>query len=271
MEKQCHITDLFPVLEKIYDEFNKREFVHPDPLEFLYRYDSIKDREIAGFVASSLAYGRVHQILKSVARILEPMGSSPFDFVMNADMRSLRPLFHEFKHRFTTGDEICHLLMGIRGFLTEFGSIEHGLYINLDDSGNIISSLDLVISSIAQKSGLARSSLLSRPVLGSACKRHFLFLKWMTRQDAVDPGGWKKIRSDQLIMPVDTHIFSIATSLGMTERKQANLKAAVEITEAFKQIVPSDPTKYDFVLTRFGIRSEMEKSDLFQRCSIPGW
>jgi uncharacterized protein (TIGR02757 family) len=67
-------------------------------------------------------------------------------------------------------------------------------------------------------------------------------------------------------MPVDTHIFSIACKLGMTRRKQANLKTAVEITESFRSITPMDPTKYDFVLTRFGIRAEMDKSDLFMRC-----
>lgn len=271
MDHKFCFDEIFLVFEKIYEEYNKREYVHPDPLEFLYGYESLLDREIAGFIASSLAYGRVQQILKSVSRILEPMGASPFNYVMNAQMEDLKSIYGGFKHRFTTGDEICHLLIGIRGLLEEFGSIENCLCYNMDETGNIISSLNSVVSCIANKSGLDRSSLLSRPILGSACKRHFLFLKWMTRKDEVDPGGWEKIRPEQLIMPVDTHIYSIAISFGMTERKQADLKAAIEITEAFKKIVPYDPTRYDFVLTRFGIRSEMKKSDLFQRCSIPGW
>ena len=271
MDHKSCFDEFFLIFEKIYDEYNKREYVHPDPLEFLYGYESLLDREIVGFIASSLAYGRVQQILKSVSRILEPMGDSPSNYVMNAQMEDLKSMYGGFKHRFTTGDEICHLLIGIRGLLEEYGSIENCLFSNMDETGNIISSLNSMVSCIANKSGLDRSSLLSRPILGSACKRHFLFLKWMTRKDKVDPGGWEKIRPEQLIMPVDTHIFSIAISFGMTERKQADLKAAIEITDAFKKIVPYDPTRYDFVLTRFGIRSEMKKSDLFKRCSLPGW
>ena len=49
-------------LDRLYFDFNNKKFIHPDPLEFLYKYNSISDREIAGLVASSLAYGRVAQI-----------------------------------------------------------------------------------------------------------------------------------------------------------------------------------------------------------------
>ncbi|MBR1486168.1 MAG: DUF2400 family protein, partial [Synergistaceae bacterium] len=51
-----------------------------------------------------------------------------------------------------------------------------------------------------------------------------------------------------------------------TNRKNADLKTAIEITEGFKKICPEDPAKYDFVLTRFGIRagrSVEELSNLF--------
>ena len=51
--------------EELYCRYNRREFVHPDPLEFLYNYKDLYDREIVAFVASSLAYGRVAYILKS--------------------------------------------------------------------------------------------------------------------------------------------------------------------------------------------------------------
>ena len=49
---------------ELYETYNHREFVHPDPLEFLYDYQDLRDREIVGLVASSLAYGGVRQILK---------------------------------------------------------------------------------------------------------------------------------------------------------------------------------------------------------------
>ena len=100
--------------------------------------------------------------------------------------------------------------------------------------------------------------LLAAPVDGSACKRLLLYLKWMVRHDEVDPGGWTVFSPKDLIMPMDTHIHGIALRLGLTKRKQADLKTAVEVTEAFARLTPEDPTRYDFVLSRFGIRSALK-------------
>jgi uncharacterized protein DUF2400 len=43
----------------------------------------------------------------------------------------------------------------------------------------------------------------------------------------------------------------------------ATSETAIEITEGFKLFSPKDPLKYDFVLTRFGIRGDMDMSSLF--------
>ncbi len=65
---------------ELYETYNHREYVHPDPLEFLYDYQDLRDREIVGLVASSLAYGGVRQILKGVKSVLERM-ESPHAFL----------------------------------------------------------------------------------------------------------------------------------------------------------------------------------------------
>ena len=61
--KRAHMAE---ALDRIYDRYNRREFVHPDPLEVVYRYSDTRDREIAGLIAASLAYGRVAQILQNL-------------------------------------------------------------------------------------------------------------------------------------------------------------------------------------------------------------
>lgn len=71
-------------LEALYQVINRRQLVHPDPLAFLYAYESVRDREIVGLIAASLAYGRVAQILKSVGTVLEAMGPSPAVFLTGA-------------------------------------------------------------------------------------------------------------------------------------------------------------------------------------------
>ena len=85
-----------------------------------------------------------------------------------------------------------------------------------------------------------------------------MYLRWMIRKDDVDPGCWKGISPSKLVIPVDTHIHRICRKLRLTRRKQADLKTALEITEKFRRIAPDDPVKYDFVLTRFGIRDDLD-------------
>jgi uncharacterized protein (TIGR02757 family) len=99
------------------------------------------------------------------------------------------------------------------------------------------------------------------PVGGSACKRLNLFLRWMVRQDGVDPGGWDNVPQSKLIVPVDTHMHRICLRLGLTTRKQANMATALEITEGFRALAPDDPVRYDFSLTRLGIRRDADLAD----------
>ena len=74
-------------LEELYACYNRREFIHPDPLEFVHEYPDPLDREVVGMVASALAYGRVHQILKSVAEVLRLIGDAPSEFLREHSLR----------------------------------------------------------------------------------------------------------------------------------------------------------------------------------------
>jgi uncharacterized protein (TIGR02757 family) len=86
----------------------------------------------------------------------------------------------------------------------------------------------------------------------------------MVRRDEVDPGGWTVFSPKDLIVPTDTHMHGIALRLGLTARKQADLKTALEITRAFARLRPDDPARYDFALTRFGIRGALSVSELME-------
>jgi len=76
---------LAEALEGLYDCYNNRCWVHPDPLEYLYRYDRLDDREVAALVASMLAYGRVGQILKSVSEVLDHLAAEYPDATISLD------------------------------------------------------------------------------------------------------------------------------------------------------------------------------------------
>jgi hypothetical protein len=55
--------------------------------------------------------------------------------------------------------------------------------------------------------------------------------------------------------------------LGLTARKHADIRAAVEITTAFRSIAPADPVRYDFSLTRLGIRKDADMAAFLKQFS----
>ena len=245
-------------LDKLYNQYNHRRYVHPDPLEFLFSYKEIRDREIAGLVASALAYGRVAQILKSVAQVLHRMTPSPYLFLKNSDYELIYNEFKDFRHRFAGGDDLAALLFGIKNTIDKFGSL-YQCFLNgfSEKDENIVRAMLFFSHELAGHEN-SPGHLVALPEKGSACKRMNLFLRWMVRKDRVDPGGWDNIPPSKLILPIDTHMHKIGLAFEFTKKKQANMAAALEITRRFKRMVPDDPVKYDFVLTRFGIRSDMD-------------
>ncbi|MBI3018738.1 MAG: TIGR02757 family protein [Deltaproteobacteria bacterium] len=229
--------------------------MHPDPLEFVYRYSRFQDQEVVGLIASTLAYGRVKQILKNTMWILEKLGPTPSDFLKRESPKTIRHLTQGFKHRFTKDEDLYHLLLGIQKNLNHYGSLyECFLAGYAKKDASTLPALSLFAEKIIGQKGTYGAHLLPKPDKNSASKRLHMFLRWMVRKDAIDPGGWDHISPSKLIVPIDTHMHQMGLKLGFTQRKQANLKTALEVTTAFAKFSPDDPVKYDFSLTRLGIR-----------------
>ncbi len=244
--------------ERLYDTFNRPEFIHPDPVEFLHRYDDVRDREVVGLVASSLAYGRVAQIMKSVLSVLEPMGRHPGRFLADAGHEDLSSIFGGFRHRFTTGAELVLTLLGARGLIRRHGSLEAAFVSGMGRGDRTTApALCRFAEGLNGCFEYGCNSLIPHHEKRSCMKRLNLFLRWMVRRDDVDPGGWDSVSRVRLVVPLDTHLFRIARTLGFTGRKSADLAAALEITERFREIAPDDPVRYDFALTRLGIRADL--------------
>ena len=254
-------------LEALYASYNRRCYVHPDPLEFLYPFHDPGDREIVALVASSLAYGKVEQILKSVSTAVRVMDGSPFLYLSHTAFETMQADFRDFKHRFTTGADLSLLLWSAANTIRKHGSL-HACFMAGYRSNNetILPALSEFVEKLKKPFRCSWSGFLPSLSRGSACKRLNLFLRWMVREDEVDPGGWLGISPSKLIVPLDTHMHRIGLMLGLTKRKQADLRTALDITEAFRDLSPEDPVRYDFVLTRFGIRRDMDEEHLRAIC-----
>jgi uncharacterized protein (TIGR02757 family) len=250
------------LLEKVYNNYNKREYVHPDPLEFLYKYDDPREREIVALLASSLAYGRVTQILKSVRIVLDIMGDSPSRYLAETDHDEISGILRNFKHRFTDSEEITSLLSGIKDTINDYGSLYNCFISFYNDDLNILKPLTDFVEQLKKNCCKNPASLIPDPQKGSACKRLNLFLRWMIRRDDVDPGGWDAIPASALIVPLDTHMHRFSLEAGLTERKSNDIRTALEITEGFKKFCHEDPVKYDFSITRYGIRDDISWEEM---------
>src|SRR5678815_4079663 len=95
-----------------------------DPVHIVRRYTDPDDREVVGFCAAALAFGRVASVLQSVEALLAVMGAHPAEFV-----RAFEPVRHSARieplvHRWIRGRDLVALLLILQRMLKESGSIE---------------------------------------------------------------------------------------------------------------------------------------------------
>ena len=265
-------------LDGLYRTFDLA-FLATDPLEFVHKYDTPEDREIVGLVSSSLAYGRVDTIKKSIAKVMAAVGPHPYKFVRKFDPLSGKSLFNGFVHRFNRGDDVVCLFWFARQMIEESGSIG-GFFMkgyspeqmNVKEALSAFSKnvLSLDSSAVYGKKRLAPKAgvrfFFPDPEDGSPCKRLNLYLRWMVRRDRLDFGQWTGVDPAKLVVPLDTHIARISRNIGLTRRASPDWKMAEEITGALKALDPKDPVKYDFALCRLGILDKCPKNADAAKC-----
>jgi len=249
------------LLESIFEKYHHPGYIHPDPLEILFKYSDTADREIAGLIASSLSTGRVASILKAVNSILIKL-PSPGKTIKKMSRFDLENTFKGFKYRFYNSESLVDLLIGIKNVTIEYGSLNSCFISCMNKSDkSIVPALSSFVSKLT-KENTQSNNILPSPAKGSACKRLNLFLRWMVRKDIIDPGGWERVSPSLLLVPLDTHMFKISRVLGFVSRKSPDMKSAIEITENFKKYDSKDPVRFDFSLTRLGIHPLLNYSRL---------
>jgi uncharacterized protein (TIGR02757 family) len=251
------------ILNKLYNEYDFKERIKADPIEFPHSYTRTEDIETSGFISASFAYGKVDLFKPIIKRVLTIMGESPYEFLMTFDLKK-RGYFKDIFYRFNKADDIVCLIFVLSEILKKHKSLQ-SLFMTFYspdhiDIGEALKSfinafLNFDTSAVYGKN-IKTSGFLQffpSPKKGSACKRMNLFLRWMVRDRDIDFGLWKGVPKNKLIIPLDAHIARISRCLRLTGRKSQDWKMAVEITESLKKLDPEDPLKYDFALCHQGI------------------
>lgn len=260
---QEYRPEIAEFLEYIYSECNTLKRLNRDPLAVVLRYAEAADREVAGLVCSTLAFGSVDLILRACGEALAPLGRCPSSTLESMEDGDIERYWDGFHYRFCFPADMKALLRAIREARRRHGSLE-GLFLSGDEPGKALRETagDFVrtLRRLGAEGGKGslRKNLLPDPSDGSACKRLFLFFRWMVRRDAVDPGGWDSVSPSRLIVPLDVHMARTCRErLGFLGKARAagspTLKDALAVTGQFAIYSPDDPVKYDFALTRPGI------------------
>jgi uncharacterized protein (TIGR02757 family) len=254
---------LKPALDRLYHDFNQPDSA-ADPIQIVRRYEDPADREVVGFCAAALAFGRVASVLQSIEALLAVLGPSPADSVRRFDAsRHGRPL-RGLVHRWTRGPDFIALLIVLRTMLETAGSIEAfflqgddpsapDIFPALDAFSARVHSLDLTAAYGRKPRRPGVYYFFPRPSAGSACKRLNLFLRWMVRRDGIDLGVWSRVSPARLIIPLDTHVIRVGRCLRLTSYRSPGWRMASDITATLRRLDPDDPVKYDFSLCHLGM------------------
>jgi uncharacterized protein (TIGR02757 family) len=304
----AELSQLRTLLNQLFEQYHRPEFLTSDPLEFPHRYADPWDQEAVALLAALLAYGNVKQIRRSVEEVLRRIhrvSTGPAAFIRALDPAGAGgPAFSGFVHRFNNGADLELLFLLLQKSWREHGSLGSHFVSFLEpgdeDTSDALSALIAEWRAWIRQSPALRarfrkspsfSYLLTSPDDGSCCKRWCMFLRWVGRKErdshaGMDLGLWSEgsplaretfppgrwLRSSQLIIPLDTHTGRISQYLGLTERKSLNWLAAVEVTRSLRLSCDAeDPTRYDFALARLGILDLCQRryrEEICNRCAL---
>lgn len=217
----------------------------PDPLMIARLY---RDPHHA-LTCALFAYGNVKAIIAFIASLdigLQKLSEDELRFEVKNKY-----------YRFQKSEDVVQWFLTLQKLIAMGGA--ESVFMQGYRTGGVIEGLSELIDTLYTLNPYRSQGyefLIGKPIQSiakaSAMKRWMMYLRWMVRKDELDMGLWKSMKPSDLIMPLDTHTFNVSRRLGLLERKQCDLRAAMELTETLRQFDPLDPLKYDFALYRIG-------------------
>ena len=243
------------LLQNLAQKYETKDFIAKDPVSFPHLFKETKDIEIAAFVAQWLAYGKRELFLKVLQQIGEEMNFSPYTYIHNRGFERFDGdntclyRFYKKKDFYLLCDSLYNIYFNIgKGEKTMQDVLKQRLQKEkTDDCLLLLAEIEAIFKQI---NGIPQDTK-------SACKRLCMFLRWMVRKNsAVDFGLWDVIDTKDLIIPLDVHVFRQSKQLNLTDRNDATMKTALQITNNLKKVFPFDPVKADFALFGIGIDNQ---------------
>jgi uncharacterized protein (TIGR02757 family) len=235
-------------------QYNQSQFIDSDPIQIPHSFETKEDIEISGFLVATISWGNRKSILKNAKQLMELMGNSPHDFVINHSDADLNGL-NGFVHRTFNDMDLRYFIKSLKNIYTHHKGLEQIFLKNITHKSTqgAISAFKNIFFELEHPARTTKH--ISDPLKGSAAKRLNMWLRWNCRKDntGVDLGIWKTIDPASLSCPLDVHSGNVARKLGLLKRRQNDGKALAELDIALRKLDPKDPVKYDFALFGLGV------------------
>ena len=246
--------DLKEFLDSKVIQYNNSSFIESDPIQIPHLFQKKEDIEIIAFLVATIAWGNRKSIIKNGKRLVEIMGNSPYDFLLNFSEKDKKYL-SGFVHRTFNELDLEYFFIALQNMYTNHNGLEAVFAKNIKHNSlqPAIHEFKKVFFSLPHLTRTEKH--ISDPLKNSAAKRINMYLRWMVRKDntGVDFGIWKTITPSLLSCPLDVHTGNIARKLGLINRKQNDAKALTELDTHIRKLDPIDPVKYDFALFGLGV------------------
>ncbi|MDX2443821.1 MAG: TIGR02757 family protein [Bacteroidales bacterium] len=248
-------SEIKAFLEEKYSLYNQPKFINSDPIQVPHLFSTKEDIEISAILTASIAWGRRTLIIKKAQEMMSLMENSPYDFLMNANLKDITR-FEKFQYRTFKGEDAVYFIRALQNIYLNHGGLQRLFESGFSLRGNIYDSfLKFREVFFSLNPPLRTLKHIADVTKGTSAKRLNMFLRWMVREDnrGVDFGIWKNIPPSALLMPLDVHTGNVSRKLELLNRKQNDWKAVLELTENLRKYDSSDPVKYDFALFGLGV------------------
>ncbi|KAA2220767.1 TIGR02757 family protein [Chryseobacterium sediminis] len=240
------------------DQYNAPDFIENDPIQIPHRFSLKQDIEIAGFLAATISWGNRKSIISSADKMLDIMGNSPYDFVMNYSEKDLKDIQDKSIHRTFNGQDFSYFIKQFNRIYKQNESLE-SLFEVKEPENNFLHAIERFRNGFLETEKHRSHKHISSPYKNSSAKRIIMFLRWMVRKDkrGVDFGIWENIDQKNLSIPLDVHTGNISRKLGLVSRTQNDWKTVEELDATIRKFDETDPAKYDFALFGLGVTKEL--------------
>lgn len=236
-------------LDELVKKYESEEFIKDDPVQFIHKFNSKKDIELAGFIASLLAYGSRKQFISKLVELFEIAQNEPLNFVQNFDKR----LIGNFNYRFGKPNDFISIFEILKELYNTSDGLEELFEHGYRQNKMFQTAVDYFYARADKNVGQGFYHMIPNPENGGAMKRMCMYLRWMVRKSVVDAGIWQFMKPSELYIPLDVHVGRISREMGLLTRRANDFKAVIELTKNLKKFCPEDPVKYDFAMFGLGI------------------